>query len=123
MLSLVINSVVRGENPTSEQFKDLVSNIESEGIFDREPRRFIVSEEKVGKFTVYRTKSIGKGNIVYTVFEHRDISDKDFDLSNKRIGYEIHMSPEGELVRVNKKENPVLFDGCVEVLTTQKRYL
>lgn len=121
MLSLTINSVVRGENPTLRQFEELVSEIESEDLFDGEPRRFYVNQKRIDRFIVDRTKSIARGNTVYCVYECENASEGDA-LVNKKLGYEISVDSNGSIVRVDKKNNPVFLDG-IELLLWQKRYI
>lgn len=122
MLGFIINSIIRGENPTLEQFENLAKEIESNNLFQGIPRRFIVQSEQVGRFTIDKTKSIIAGNTVYDIYKHEHNLPNGYDLSNTRIGYEFHVS-NGKVTKVYKKNNPVFFDGAVELLTTQKRYI
>jgi hypothetical protein len=122
MLVLKINSIIRREHPTLEMFDSLAKRIESEKLFPEIPRRFIQEERRIGRFTVSRTKSILSGDTVYEVYEceHNDTSGYDF--SNKKTGYVINIS-HGNITRIYKKNNRTLFDGDIELLTAQERYL
>jgi len=121
MLGFIINSIIRGQNPKAEEFHNLVNTIKSKKIFSGNPHRFSVNMKKVGKFTIKRTKSIIRGLTVYDIYENEHMP-KGYDLSNKRIGYEICMSND-KLVKVYKKNNPVALNGGIELLIHQKRYI
>ena len=122
MLGLIINSIIRGENPTLEQFDNLAKEIESDNTFEGIPRRFIVQTSQIGRFTIDRTKSIILGNTIYSLYEHKQNLSEEYDLSNTIMGYEFHVS-KSKVTKVYKKNNPIFFDGAVELLTKQTRYI
>ena len=121
MLAIIINSIIRSKNPTLEQFEDLIGEIESRNLFPGVPRRFIGQREKVGRFTIERTKSIISGSTIYDIYEHEHTPQEEYDLSNTRRGYEVQVS-KGKVTKIYQKNNPVFFNGDLELLTTQKRY-
>ena len=116
-----INSILCNENPTMEQFEDLVTKIESNDLFSGTPKRFIGQSEKIGRFTINRTKSLVFGNIVYDVYEHDHVS-TEFDWKNKLIGYQIVVS-DAAIKAVYRKNNFTFLDGGIELLINEKRYI
>jgi hypothetical protein len=120
MLHFTINSIIEKPSPDKKDFEILVSEIELEHFFEGEPRRFLVSTVEVGRFVVDRTKSIVKGDTVYSVYKWKGPNLED-NIGNTKIGYEIHIR-KGEISSVFKKNNPEILNG-VELLTNQKKYL
>jgi len=108
MLIFKINSLFHKEKPNKQEFKNLIENIESDGLFKSKARRFIYENVRLGKFTIERTKTI-TGSIVYQIIKIEEFLD---GFLVRRRGYEICLLNKS-ISEIYLKTNENILDGWI----------
>lgn len=102
-LILLIDSVIRLAGPRKEVLRQIIEEIEDRRIFEGEPCRLQYEQERLGRFTIDRTKTIFTGQTQYVVLDPY-LLDSD-RMERKIVGHKIR-SKDGEVIKAFRILNP-----------------
>lgn len=89
--------------PRRENFEQLVDEIEHRRLFNREPGRFRIEREILGRFTLNQTKSFFAGDTVYEIIEEGRLTSN--ETTDGAIGFRI-CHKDGQITKAQEILDP-----------------
>ncbi len=102
-LILLIDSIIRNPGPRKDLLRQIIEEIEDRRIFKGEPGRLQYEQERLGRFTIDRTKTIFTGQTQYVVLDPYLLDSDQMD--HKVVGHKIR-SKNGEVIKAFRILNP-----------------